>query len=122
MIKLQFMILDREKLLKFVGQAYGSYQIALHSYAAFKKYPKEVAEELKEIFTSEILADVVGNLCIMLIGEVVANPSKFLDDHNKKVEQKQDMMLELFGDTLKEFNEKEIKANRPNKLNDTKSQ
>lgn len=101
----------KELIKKLATQQFGAYQIALQVYPEFRKTPKEVAEELKQLLPPQVLVDVVGNLCVSCMAEVIKNPPKFLDDHEKKVKEKQQQMADLFGTALREFNEKDLKKN-----------
>lgn len=103
---------EKQELIKKLAiQQFGPYNIALQVYPDFRKAPKQVAEELKELLPSQVLVDVVGNLAVNCMAEVLKNPPKFLEDHTNKVQDSHKMFTELFGAAFKESNEKDLKKN-----------
>jgi hypothetical protein len=114
------MYINKEQIEKLAKQAYGAQQIALWVYPYFKRHPNEVAQELREVVPSELLADVVGNLLLNCLTDSMRNPPKFLDDHLNNMESKKKLMEGLFKDELKQYAEKELKQNEIPKKTDEK--
>lgn len=102
------MIIDEPRLRGYLKNPFGAYTAALYVLSLFKKQPREVAAELNQLLSGEELLDVIGYLSIGYECAAPKRMARFVEDDNKEGLARKQLLLELFGDKLRETMERRI--------------
>lgn len=102
------MILDENRVRGYLKNPFGAYTASLYILSLFKKQPRDVAVELKQMLSGAELLDVIGYLSVGYESSAPRRMARFVEDESKEALARKELLLELFGDTIRQTMEKRI--------------